>query len=58
MSKWPDVAKQLDVMVNQWYETPEILRLLAVPLTPARLVFRHLQMIFFSNDRRDCWAAV
>ena len=58
MSRWPEVAKQLDVMVNQWYETPEIRRLLAVPLTPARLAFRHLHMNFFSNNRRDCWAAV
>ncbi|MBM2806509.1 MAG: hypothetical protein HW419_4402, partial [Deltaproteobacteria bacterium] len=58
MSKWPEAAKQLDVMVNQWYETPEIRRLLAVPLTPARLAFRQLHMNFFSNNRRDCWAAV
>jgi hypothetical protein len=58
MSRWSEVAKQLDVMVNQWYETPEIRRLLTVPLTPARLAFRHLHMTFFGNNRRDCWAAV
>jgi hypothetical protein len=58
MSRWSEVAKQLDVMVNQWYDTPEIRRLLTVPLTPVRLAFRHLHMTFFGNNRRDCWAAV
>src|SRR6184192_3186269 len=58
MSRWPVVAEQLDVMVNQWYETPEIRRMLTVPLTPTRLAFRHLHMTFFGNNRRDCWAAV
>ncbi|MSP40960.1 MAG: hypothetical protein EXR70_20925 [Deltaproteobacteria bacterium] len=58
MSRWSEVAKQLDVMVNQWYETPEIRRLLTVPLTPTRLALRHLHMTFFGNNRRDCWAAV
>jgi hypothetical protein len=28
MSKWPEVARQLDEMVNQWYDTPEIRRML------------------------------
>ena len=58
MSHWPKVAKQLDAMVNQWYETPEIQRMLTVPLTTTRLAFRHLHMTFFGNNRRDCWAAV
>ena len=58
MSTWTDVAKQLDTIVNQWYETPEIKRMLLVPLTPGRLAFRHLHMTFFGNNRRDCWAAV
>ena len=58
MSYWPEVANQLDDMVNQWYETPEIHRMLTVKLTPARLAFRHLHMTFFGNNRRDCWAAV
>ena len=58
MTRWPEVTKHLDDMVNQWYETPEIRRMLAVPLTPTRLAFRHLHMTFFSNNRRDCWAAV
>lgn len=58
MSRWPEVQQQLNVMVNQWYETAEISRLLKVPLTPSRLAFRHLHMSFFSNNRRDCWAAV
>lgn len=58
MSKWPEVAEQLNVMVNLWYETPEIKRMLTVPLTPSSLAFRHLHMSFFSNNRRDCWAAV
>jgi len=58
MSKWPEVAQQLDLMVNQWYETSEIKRMLTVPLTPTRLAFRHLHMTFFGNNRRDCWAAI
>jgi hypothetical protein len=58
MSRWPEAAKRLDEMANQWYETPEIRRMLTVPLTPARLAFRHLHMTFFGNNRRDCWAAV
>jgi hypothetical protein len=58
MNNWSEVAKQLDDMVNRWYDTSEVKRLLAVPLTPTRLAFRHLHMTFFSNNRRDCWAAV
>jgi hypothetical protein len=58
MNGWSEVAKQLDDMANRWYDTCEIKRLLAVPLTPTRLAFRHLHMAFFSNNRRDCWAAV
>jgi hypothetical protein len=58
MSKWPEVAEQLNIMVNLWYETPEIKRLLTVPLTPSSLAFRRLHMNFFSSNRRDCWAAV
>jgi hypothetical protein len=58
MSRWPEVAKRLDEMANQWYTAPEIRRMLTVPLTPARLAFRHLHMTFFGNNRRDCWAAV
>ena len=58
MNRWPEVAERLDEMVNQWYETPEIRRLLTVPLSPARLALRHLHMTFFGNNRRDCWAAV
>lgn len=58
MSYWPQIASQLDDMVNEWYDTPEIQRLLNVKLTPARLALRHLHMTFFGNNRRDCWAAV
>jgi hypothetical protein len=58
MSKWSDVERRLNVMCNQWYDTPEIKRMLAVPLNPVRLAFRHQHMSFFSNNRRDCWAAV
>lgn len=58
MSHWPELAPRLNEMVNLWYETPEIKRVLSVPLTPARLALRHLHMTFFSNNRRDCWAAV
>ena len=49
MSTWTEVAKQLDTMVNQWYETPEIKGMLVVPLTPARLAFRHNHMAFLET---------
>ena len=58
MSYWSEVAKTLDKMVNDWYQTPEISRLLCLRLTPARLELRKLHMTFFGNNRRDCWAAV
>ena len=58
MSLWRQIASQLDDMVNEWYEKPEIQRLLTVKLTPATLALRHLHMTFFGNNRRDCWAAV
>jgi hypothetical protein len=58
MSRWSEVTADLDRMVNQWYETPEIQRLLTVKLTSAGLQLRHLHMTFFGNNRRDCWAAV
>ena len=32
MSTWSEVEKRLDTMVNQGYETPEIKRMLCVPL--------------------------
>jgi len=58
MKYWSAVSAKLDEMVNQWYETPEIRRLLEVPLTPARLELRRLHMTHFGKNRRDCWAAV
>ena len=58
MTCWSEIAQKLDQMVNLWYETPEIKRMLTLPLTPARLALRHLHMTFFGNNRRDCWAAV
>ena len=58
MSYWPEVSKTLDRMVNDWYQSPEIKRLLSMRLTPERIAFRQLHMTHFGNNRRDCWAAV
>jgi hypothetical protein len=58
MNRWSDVSIKLDTMVNEWYETPEIRRLLSVRLTPARIALRQLHITYFGNNRRDCWAAV
>ncbi len=58
MSYWPELSKTLDRMVNDWYESPEIKRLLSMRLTPERVAFRQLHMTHFGNNRRDCWAAV
>ena len=58
INRWSEVSGKLNTMVNEWYETPEIRRLLSVRLTPARVAFRQLHMTHFGNNRRDCWAAV
>ncbi|HEY7553806.1 MAG TPA: hypothetical protein VIH18_03290 [Candidatus Binatia bacterium] len=58
MNRWHEVSTELNTMVNEWYETPEIRRLLSVRLTPARIAFRKLHITYFGNNRRDCWAAV
>src|SRR5512145_2795653 len=58
MNRWSEVSIKLNTMVNEWYETPEIRRLLSVRLTPARIAFRKLHITHFGNNRRDCWAAV
>jgi hypothetical protein len=58
MSTWTEVSRKLDAMVNDWYDTPEITRLLSMKLTPARIALRQLHMTHFGNNRRDCWAAV
>jgi hypothetical protein len=58
MNRWLEVSERLDHMVNAWYETAEIKRLLSMRLTPARIALRRLHMTHFGNNRRDCWAAV
>jgi hypothetical protein len=58
MNRWDEVSTELNTMVNEWYTTPEIRRLLSVRLTPARIAFRKLHITHFGNNRRDCWAAV
>jgi hypothetical protein len=58
MNRWDEVSTELNTMVNEWYATPEIRRLLSVRLTPARIAFRKLHITHFGNNRRDCWAAV
>ena len=58
MSRWNEVAVKLDALVNAWYETPEIKRLLSMRLTPERVSLRRFHITHFGNNRRDCWAAV
>jgi hypothetical protein len=58
MNRWSEVSIKLNAMVNEWYESPEIKRLLSVRLTPARIALRQLHITHFGNNRRDCWAAV
>jgi hypothetical protein len=58
MSYWSELSHNLDQLVNDWYRTPEINRLLSIRLTPARVALRQLHMIHFGGNRRDCWAAV
>jgi hypothetical protein len=58
MNHWSELTEKLDALVNAWYYTPEINRLLSMRLTPDRMALRHLHMTHFGNNRRDCWAAV
>lgn len=58
MNQWNEVSQELNTMVNDWYETPEVKRLLSVRLTRARIALRQLHITHFGNNRRDCWAAV
>ncbi len=58
MSLWPKVRSELNELVNRQFDTPEFRLLLSVPLNPARLQIHDVHMTHYSNNRRDCWAAV
>ena len=52
------LRQQLDEMVNRQYETPEFALLFSTPLTMARARLFAGQMVFYTLNRRDCWAYV
>jgi hypothetical protein len=58
MSHWPKIRPTIDEMVNRQFDTAEFKKLFAVQLTPKRVEVYQNHMIFYANNRRDCWAFV
>lgn len=58
MSYWTKVRPDIDEMVNRQFDTREFTRLFGVPLTPLRVEVYQNHMIYYANNRRDCWAMV
>ena len=58
MSEWSKIRPEIDLMVNQQFDTPEFKKLFAVKLTPKRIEVYQNHMTFYANNRRDCWAFV
>ena len=57
MSLWPKVREELNVIVNQHFQTPEYIQLFGVKLTPARQKIWDLHYPHYIKSRRDCWGA-
>jgi pyrroloquinoline quinone (PQQ) biosynthesis protein C len=58
MSQWSAIRPEIDEMVNRQFDTREFMRLFAVPLTAQRVEVYQNHMIYYANNRRDCWAMV
>jgi hypothetical protein len=58
MSHWPKIRPTIDELVNRQFETTEFKKLFAVPLTARRVEVYQNHMIFYANNRRDCWSFV
>jgi hypothetical protein len=57
MSLWPKVREELNIIVNQHFETPEYHQLFSLKLTPARQKVWDAHYPHYIKSRRDCWGA-
>lgn len=57
MSLWSKTRKELDVLVNEHFDTPEYKEFFAVKLTPERQAIINLHYPHYIKSRRDCWGA-
>jgi hypothetical protein len=57
MSAANELKETLDLMVNEHYSTPEILRFNAFPMTLARAGVLMIHRVYYTMNRRDCWAS-
>ena len=48
----------LNRMVNEHYETPEMVRFFSFPITLARAKVLYVHTLHFNINRRSCWAHV
>jgi hypothetical protein len=53
-----DLERALNTLVNEQFESPEFRLLAQTPLTIDRARFYTKQMVFYTLNRRDCWAYV
>lgn len=58
MSHWAAIRPTIDELVNRQFDTPEFKKLFAVKLTRKRAEVYQNHMIYYANNRRDCWAFV
>lgn len=52
------LERELNALVNEQFASAEFRLLAATPLTLARAKFYTQQMVFYTANRRDCWAYV
>jgi hypothetical protein len=57
MSLWSKTRKELDVLVNDHFDTPEYKEFFSVKLTPERQAIIDLHYPHYIKSRRDCWGA-
>jgi hypothetical protein len=53
MSLWPKVREELNIIVNQHFETPEYHQLFSLKLTPARQKVWDAHYPHYIKSRRD-----
>ena len=53
-----EVRNALNCMVNEHYDTPEMLRFFSFPMTLARAKVSFIHTLHFSMNRRNCWGYV
>jgi len=58
MGNAKEMKEALNRMVNEHYETPEIVRFNAFPMTVERGKILMIHRVFYTMSRRDCWGSV